>query len=216
MSEDKTAGLYNTTAPALLSFPNLLEAKAVMRGGKARGEPKYSINIELAADHPDLKPMKAKMVAVARAKWPGVDLSTLTFPITDGDKLADKAAAKGKDREWSRGLAVLTSRSQFEPQLAAVVNGALKDFADASRAAAKPYFYNGVNGLVEVNFVAYDAVDDDGKPGVTAYLQKVCSLNTGKKLSGGQSASEVFKGYVGLKSATDPTAGMQLDDEIPF
>ena len=216
MSEASTEGLYQTTVPALISFPNLLEAKAVTRGKKSLGEPKYSLNLEMTPDHPDLPLLKAKAVSVARAKWPGVDLSTLAFPFTDGNKLADKAKANGKDREWSRGRAVLTARSQFEPRVCAVVNGAMKDFEDAARPAAKPYFYNGVDGLIEVNFVAYDGVGEDGKPGVTAYLQKACSLNKGKKLSGGQTAAEVFKGYVGLASATDPTKGMELSDDIPF
>lgn len=214
MSENQDdIGTYTLTVPVPTSFPNLLEAKAVMRNGKATGDPKYSDNFEFEPEHPDLPKLKATAVAVARAKWPGVDISTLKMPFSDGSKLADKAKAKGKDREWSRGKIVLTARSKYPAQLVAIVNSAMKEFEGASFPLAKPYFYNGVECLARVNFVAYDAVDDDGKPGVTCYLQMVCSLNKGTKHSGGQSAAEVFKGYVGIVSNEDPTSGA---DDIAF
>jgi len=43
---------------------------------------------------------------------------------------------------------------------------------------------------------------------VTAYLNMVCVTEKGPKLAGGgQSASEVFKGYIGTTSQEDPTGG---------
>jgi hypothetical protein len=212
---DVHPGLYEMTAPATGTFPNLIVPKPVKLNGKETGDPKYSLNIEMAPDHPDLPIMKAKAVAVARAKWPGIDLASIDFPFTDGNKLADKAKAKGKDREFSRGKAVLTSRSQFPAKLTAVVNGQPVDYSEDALVNARPYFYNGVDVLARVKFQAYDAVGN-GRPGVTAYLDTVVSLNRGKKLSGGQTGSETFKGYIGLMSKEDPTAGQALDDEIPF
>lgn len=216
---DSTEGYIEINKPVMTSFPQLFEAKAVMRKGKPTGEPKFSANFEFhpVNDKAELDALKAKAAAVAKAKWPGRDLKELAFPFTSGDKLADKAKAKGKDREWSRGLVVLTSRSKFQPQLSIFENGKIIDLdSDVLLAAHKSKFYNGVQTLAQVNFVAYDAVDDDGKAGVTAYLNKVLSINKGAKLSGGASAAETFKGYVGLASDEDPTAGASLDDEIPF
>lgn len=209
-------GQFTLTEPTTLTFPNLLEAKAVVKNGKPTGEPKYSSNFEFEPDSQDLKDAKAKAVAVARAKWPGRDLKELSFPFTVGDKLADKAQARKKDREFSRGKIVVTARSKYQPRLSVVEGGTIKDLeGDAIVAVGKRVFYSGVQALAQFNFVAYDGVGNN-PDGVTAYLNMVVSLNKGKKLtSGGASAAEVFKGYIGTVSDEDPT-GVDLDDEIPF
>lgn len=212
--ETQDAGIFNLTTPVVATFPQLMEAKAVMRNGKPTGEPKFSVNLEFSEDHPDLAGIKAKAIAVARAARPGVDLNTLAWPFTSGDKLADKAKEKKKDREWSRGKTVLTSRSKFEPGLAILEGGKLQDYDGDRRPLAKSAFYTGVEVLAQLNFVYYDGVGETGKPGVTAYLNKVVSLKRGERLTGGSSAADTFKGYVGLSSSEDPTAG--LDEEIPF
>lgn len=211
MAQDNE-GIFTSTVPAPSTFPNLLEAKAVMKAGKATGEPKYSLNIEFEPDSDDLKAAKAKAAAVAKAKWPGRDFSEIAFPFSSGDKLADKAKAKGKDREFSRGKVVLTARSKYEPRLSVIENGKLVDYEGDKRPTCKSKFYNGVEVLFQVNFQAYDGVGN-GQDGVTAYLNMAVSLNKGTKLSGGgSSAAEVFKGYVGVASQEDPT----LEDEISF
>jgi hypothetical protein len=71
---------------------------------------------------------------------------------------------------------------------------------------AKPKFYFGVEVLPQFNFVAYDGVGNN-LDGVTAYLNMVFTTNKGKRLSGGASAAETFKGYAGHTSTEDPTAG---------
>lgn len=197
----------------LSSFPNVVEKKAVLRNGKPTGDPKYSINFEFEPDSEDLRRCKAAAIAVAREAKPDIDLATLKFPFENGDKLADKAVAKGKEREWSRGKAVLTARTATELELSAIVNGQYREFVGDQRAAAKPYFYTGVYVGAEVLFKYYDAIDDNGKAGVTCYLQKVISLNKGKKLTKGSSGADVFKHYVGIQTNEDPTAS---DDEIPL
>lgn len=215
MSE-QTEGQVTLTKAVTLTFPNLLEAKSVMRNGKATGDPKYSANFEFEPDSEDLAALKAEMVKVARAKWPGCDLKTIAFPIANGDKLADKAKARDKDREFSRGKAVLTARSKYQPRLSVIEGGKVRELeGDAIVATGKQVFYSGVKALAQVNLVAYEPVQDDGKPGVTAYLNMVCSTNKGTKLTGGASAADVFKGYIGSTSDEDPTGG-DLDDEIPF
>lgn len=238
-TDEKNAGLFQINQPTVSTFPNLLEAKAVQRNGKATGEPKFSLNIEIDPEtQPDLKrAIQAKALEIARAKWPGRDfakeaaktytdqdgsvqkkLPTFVFPWSNGTELADNAKAKGKDREFSRGKLVLTARSKFQPGLSAIVGGKLVEYGDTVPvASSKAYFYSGVEVLVEVNFQAYDGVGETGADGVTAYLNKVLSTNKGKKLaSGGASAAETFSGYLGSISNVDPTAGADLDDEIPF
>lgn len=226
---DNLEGIFKLTTPVLSSFPNLDEARAVKgKNGAASGEPKFSDNFEFDADHADLKGLKAKAFAIARAKWPGRDLAyeagtkdkegnpklpEFVFPFTSGDKLADKAVKNGKEREWSRGKAVITSRSKFQPTLSVVVNGKIVDIDGNDKAAIKKYFYTGVLVLAEFNFQAYDGVGQN-PDGVTAYLNKVCSLNRGARLTGGTSSAETFKDYIGSASGYDPTEG--LDEEIPF
>lgn len=229
------AGIFVFPVPVVSTFPNLLEAKAVTRNGKATGEPKFSLNLEIdPATQAELaKALKLKALEIARAKWPGRDFAaetakvdgsglkripTFVFPFSNGTELADAAKAKGKDREFSRGKLVLTARSKFQPRLSAIVGGKLVDFEGDAIKTAKTYFYSGVEVLAQVNFQAYDGVPPSGADGVTAYLNLVVSTNKGKKLaSGGPSASEVFSGYLGSISNIDPTGGASaLDDEIPF
>lgn len=213
MSEVKE-GTIKITTPVLQSFPNLDEAKAVkQKNGKPSGEPKFSNNFEFPADHPDLPLLKAEAVKIAKAKWPGRAISELAFPFSSGDKLADKAVANGKEREWSRGHAVLTARSKYQPRLAVLDGGRLVDVDGDDKARVKKLFYNGCTVLGEVSFNAYDGVGTN-PDGVNAYLNVVISLNKGARLSGGSSAAEAFKGYIGSDSAEDPTGG--LDEEIPF
>jgi len=210
-------GLFSSSKPVLGSFLNVVEAKKVTQSSKE--EPKFSANFEFEADHVDLQAARAKIVAVAQAKWPGRDIGAaikageILVPLTPGDKLADKATAKGKKREWSRGRQVLVARSQFQPELSHIEGGrwVLLDGQDAIK-AAKKRFDTGKNVLFEVNFQAYDAVGE-GKPGVTAYLNKVCSTNTGEALiTGGTSGADVFKGYIGIDSQVDPTGGAGTTD----
>lgn len=206
---------YTLTQPTLATFPNVLEARAVMNKGKPSGEPKFSLNFEFPGDHPDLKPLKDLAVRVAKEAFPGVPLASLHFPFTSGDKLADEATAKGKEREWSRGRAVLVTRSKFEPAIGVILNGKLVAFEGDARPRAKPYFYTGVSAGGKITFQPYDT--PQGK-GVTAYLSQVVSLNTGERLTGagGVEENDTFKGYIGIAKNEDPTGGAGLDDEIPF
>jgi len=214
MSKDD--GIYNLTAPVQSCFPNLIEARAVGPKGKEQGKPKYSLNFIFDTDSEDLKNLKALAAKLAKAKWPGRDLKEIRFPFSNGDKLADKQKAKGKEAEFYRGKVVLVSRSQYEPRLSVIQNGGITDLEGDARLAAKQKFYHGVHVLAQVNLVAYDGVGEDGKDGVTAYLNMVLSTGKGEKLSGGASAADVFKGYAGVSTTEDPTDNGSDDDEIPF
>lgn len=229
MTDQTNLGVFDTNEPVTLIFPSVYEARAFGPKGKERGEPKYSAGILLKpGSGPDdpagalLRSLKAKAVAVARARWPGVDLKTLAFPFEAGDKRADAAIEKAKKKGnsdpgdpqgFERGFVVLTARSKFQPRLAGLENGKLVDYEDdASKARAKPKFYFGTDCFIQVNLVAYDAVQAGSKDGVTAYLNQVVTLNRGKKLAGGASAAETFREYVGSVSDYDPTGGAGTDD----
>lgn len=214
---NKTDGIYNLTLPVVMVFPNLVEAKAFMKNGKAQGDPKYGATLVVPADHPDLKPMKELVTKLAKNRWPDKPFSELAFPFLSGDKAAEKRKAKGKDDgEYQRGKVLLTARSKYEPRLSYIENGKIVDLeTDTAKQMAKNKFYMGVEVLAQINFVPYDPIGENAKGGVTAYLNMVLSTGKGKRLSGGASASEVFKGYAGSVSAEDPTGG-DSDDQIPM
>lgn len=205
-------GIFATTEAALLVHPNLFEARAFKKNGKDVGEKKYDAAFLLKPDSVDLKAIKSKAAAVARAKWPGVDLATLAWPWSSGEKKADAAKAKGKNGEYNRGHVVLTARSKFQPRLGGLEDGRIVDYeTDAAKALAKPKFYFGTEALFEINLVAYENPE---KNGVNAYLNQVVTLNRGERLAGGPSASETFKGYVGSTTDEDPTAGDDIPDDF--
>ena len=200
-------GIYNLTQPVVMSFPQLFEAKAFQKNGKQAGEAKYSANFNFPNDSADLKAIKTLAAKLARAKWPDKPFGDLVFPFTPGDKLADQREEKGKnDGDFMRGKTVVSARSKFEPRLSYIEKGKIIELeTETAKLAAKSKFYPGVEVLAQFNLVAYDGVGQN-KGGVTAYLNMVLSTNKGARIAGGQTASEVFKGYVGAVSAEDPTA----------
>lgn len=230
---DKPLNIYTSNVPAPLIFPSIFEARAFKnkKTGKDKGDPKYSAGFLLdpVKNKADIDGIKAICVSAARAEWPGVDLKTLKFPFESGDKRIEKFKAglekDGKSyegqRDFEAGKFVITARSKFQPRLGGLVNGKIVDFEDdAAKARAKPTFYFGAECFYEINFVAYEAVNE-GSNGVTAYINQVVSLNRGEKLTkgGGQSAAETFKDYLGAAVSEDPTGGGAdngLDDDIPF
>lgn len=220
MSDEKKsdAGIFDLTVPVVMTFPALYEPRKFKRNGKERGDPKYSASFVFEPEDEEFKAVKRHIVAVAKAKHPDIDLATLKFPLQNGDKIVADRKAKGKDdAQYAAGKVIVRASSKFEPALAVLVNGKIVDLADDTlKARYKSHFYNGVKVLARLNFLWYDAVDD-GKPGVTCYLNNVLSINQGTRLSGGGAASEIFKGYKGSVSAEDPTLGGEdSDDDLPF
>ena len=224
-------GIFDLTVPVVLAHPHLFEAVKFKRGGKEQGEAKYGGSFVFEADNPDLKELKARAVALAKAKWPGRDIAAdfkakqFKFPWSSGDAIVAKRVAKlqaaGKQDDhkgdFQLGKVVLKSSSKYAPRMAVIANGKIVDLDDSNRALYKNQFYFGVKVLAQLNLVPYDKVGETGLDGVTAYINLVLSTNKGERLSGGASAAEVFKGYVGSVSAEDPTAGGDsLDEEIPF
>ena len=215
MSDPKVDGRFVPAREVRMLFPNLYEAKAVTRNGKAVGEPKFSARLKIAStDTKTIDAIKAKAVEVAKAHFgANVDLKSLKWPFTDGAKEAERSKAKGKDGSIFEGGFIVTSRSKYQPRLSIFqgANKAPQELADATLAAAKGKFYSGCYVLPQLNFVAYDAVGEGGKPGVTAYLDQVMWVKDGERI-GGSSAAEAFKGYQGSVTDENPL-DTGLDDD---
>jgi hypothetical protein len=232
---DYDARRVKLSKPVLCSFPNLDEPKRVSKSLKE--EPKFSLGLEFAPDSEDLKAIRAKVMSQALAFASSNDGASfravagnsvesiaaaiksgaIKTCIEDGDKLAAKAEAKGKKRDWSKGLKVVTARSQNWPNCGIIANGEIVQLDDRSqvRLHKAKFFYTGVKIVAELDIVAYNAVGEDGKPGVTAYITSVLSTGKGEKLAGSApSLADTFRGYVGLESDEDPTgatAGADAD-----
>ncbi len=216
---------FDSMEPWTGTFLNLDKPRTITKSD--REVPKFSANFETVKGGQEEQRARAAIVAEARKLWPNLDIGAairegrLNVPLSDGDKLADKAKAKsdasGKSRlrEWSRGKVVLIARSkdEFPPACTFRENGKTVECEtlDAVARAKSKYFYTGVNCLFGVRFQAYEAVGADGKPGVTAYLEAVESLGTGEKLIAQKDRTERFRGYVGLEKDEDPTGGDHAD-----
>ncbi len=228
----KTEGnIYQFNTPAIMGHPHVLEPVAFKgKNGKAKGDPMYSGIFVFKNDHPDLGPMKQMIIAAAKAKWPDLDIvaeakaGKLKLPFSSGDRIADKrveklkAAGKEDDKrgDFQRGCTVFKSSSAYPPGLGVVANGAIVEITSDNKVVHKDKFFFGTQVLGRFNFKAYDAVGDDGKPGVKAYLDMVLTLNKGERLSGRTSTAEAFKGVAGLASTEDPTGGDSLEEADGF
>lgn len=235
MTEENT-GFFFKFESALVTavWVNVIKPRAYKENGVEKGEPKYDCNFIWKPDHPDFVRLKAAAVAAMKAKWPSRDIRAdfnageIKVPWQSGEaaieKRTKKLAKKGQQYDgkldFLKGHYVLKAASKYRPKLSIVHNGGILDLiTDDLVAAHAKKFYGGVQCLAELQLWPYDGKKDDDKDGVTAYLKYVLSANKGEKIGGegGQRpASEVFKGYVGTLTDVDPTAGQNLDDDIPF
>ena len=211
---------YELTAPVIALYPNLMVAKKVKKNGREVGEAKFSLNLAVRLDHPDLLPMKRLCAKLALEKWPGRDLrlqapnpDALAFPFTDGTILADKAKARVEARaegaklaEFNRGFIIIPCRSKFQPAMECFINGkpTILDTPEL-RELHKDKFFMGAECFVRINFLAYDRADDRGADGVTARLNMVSVTGKGTRI-GGSPATSMLGGAQGHTTMEDPTA----------
>lgn len=212
---------FDSLVPWMGTFLNLDSPRTITQS--PREVPKFSGNFEVDKGSTEEKRIRAAIVEAARQLWPNMDVAAairegrLNVPLSDGDKLADKAKQKSEDtgkkrlREWSRGKVVLIARSkdEYPPAVTIRENGKSVELEtlEAVKRAKGKYLYTGVQVLFGVRLNAYEAVGADGKPGVNAYLEAVESLGVGEKLIAQKDRTERFKGYIGLAKDEDPTAG---------
>jgi hypothetical protein len=221
----EVSGIVHIMIPVVIGVCNLHTPKKY----EGKGEEKYGATFVMPPDHPDLKPIKDRIVALIKAKWPTLDIGAaikggnLMLPYQTGERAVAKylanLAKKGKqpnDRlDWLKGQIVLKASSKYQPQLSVIQNGKVSAALEgAAITAFKGKFFTGAEALVELNLKAYDAINDGSKPGITAYLSTVVVTGKGTRRGGGVDPSIAFASYKGSVSNEDPTAGM--DDEIPF
>jgi hypothetical protein len=212
--------VYTLTAPTPMDQPILFKAEPVVKGGK----PKYSGKFLFALTHKDLGEIKKLVIQCAQTKFPGKDIVSewragrFAVPFETGEQFNTRRVSKVDDKgkaktaiEHLNGMTILTARSDFQPQLGVVENGGVVDITEVNQVQFQSRFYPGVEVLGQIELSAYDAVGN-GVPGVNAYLNVVLSTGKGKRLgSAGRPASDVFSGYMGQASTTNPT-----NEEIPF
>lgn len=209
MSTTQIDGRVALNKPVRAIFCNVLEARKFKRNGKEVGESKFDATFILDKD--DTKLLVAKAREVATAKWPGKDMKEIKFPFKTAEKMRADATAKSKDPEiYPAGTFIMAARSQYAPALARFVNKIPTSFGAADATEAKQKFYNGCWVVPKVNFVAYTG--DDGKLGITAYLDALLWIKDGERIGGTVDPKEAFKGYVGTVSDIDPTGGDIGDD----
>jgi len=163
-----------------------------------------------------------KTSAEGKKVW-DLGIEPVRLPLHLGEILADKRKAKRQknnrpeDEQGKilRGKVVLKTTSIYRPKLGFLANGGLTELeSDDSVKVNASKFYNGAEALAVFNF---KAVGMDGKQYVTAYLQSVVVNGKGKRIAGGQSLADQFKGYVGKPSMEDPIGHDEpVDDEIPY
>lgn len=207
------------------------------KSGKENGEPKYSASFLLPEDHEDLKSHKTAVLKMLKDKYgdkvsfangfcylakkdsDGEDVKVkLKLPFSSGDQEANKAMETGKDRTYCAGHTILKTSSQYPvPVFDArhkAANG--EPICVEEPADIKKLVYGGCFVAAQVKYRCYDAVGE-GKPGVTAYLQKVCFVHDGDKIKGAGASGDVFSAVQGAVTTEDPTAGEGIgDDDIPF
>lgn len=220
MSDAKNeSNLFVLSAPAEIAFPPALFEK---RKATPKAKERWEMALLFDQDHPDLAALKATCKRIAEGKSPGItaDPKAWKYPWSSADVFIERGIAKAKadnkeprNNEFMRGKVLFNSHSLlYEPNLSVLMPGrGVVDFKDEARLTVKDKFYAGCQVLVEVNFVWYP--ENNGPPCVTAYLNKVCSLNKGERRGGGKAAAETFSAYVGKVSAIDPTTSAAIEAE---
>ena len=197
------------TEPAPMVWVNLVKPRA----GDPKRKPRFETTF-LLKPGPDLARIEQEVFSLAREKLGRVE--GISIPLARGDRLADEAAAKGKDRDFLRGFVRLSCHSPIAklngdplmpPRLKAVVNGQIVDYTD-NRVLAQPMLYSGVLAIGTISFTAYEGMGG----GISCYVNEVLSLNKGDRINTGVSDeekyAEVIGKHIGHPSAVDPTAGM--------
>lgn len=204
MTTDKDAGRIVTPEGRWL-YPHLFEPRQMQINGKPKGEPQYELEMLFTPD--SIGDMKAKALAVAKAKWPGRDFKAnpVKFPFKNGDAQKAKIEAKGKKGgEHYAGLVVVRATTTFPPTVVGARGDPILD---------KSQVYGGCYGFAEVNFVAWPGNGDNIPDSVKAYLNAAMKSRDGERI-GGRDAKLIFAGVMGRQTQEDPTEG--LDDEIPY
>lgn len=202
------------TPPAkLLIFDPLTEKKPFIdpKTKKEKGDPKYRATF-IIPKSANMDAIKAQLVAAAAAKNRDVPYEKWKKPVKDGDKLIEKAVARGKSEGslgYYKNCWVIECKSEFKPDLSIARGGKAEPVPDE---AAGTIFYSGAEVLAELNFVAHEI--DGGEETaryISAYHNFILKIGEGERF-GRKSRDEVFKGVMGGVSKENPLEDKEDED----
>jgi len=170
------------------------------------GKPSYKI--EMAFDPDDLKDLEDAIVDACVTKWGAsaekdYDEGKINSPILDGDDLAAKRVAKGKQGDAYVGKLVIRASTQFNLDGQDAPGGVYVagDDGNALDFTQRGTVYQGCMGMALIEVNCYDPIGRDGKPGVNLYLKGFQWTGEGERLVS-NSAAGAFK-PVGRTASND-------------
>jgi hypothetical protein len=211
---DITEMFFKMTAPAVTFWPNMVEAKgAKLHGGKT-GKLGFGATFVFAKNHPDFKTLveRAKYLCKKfQPNWTDKEIKeVISKAFVPGEKWVADERKKGNTYEKMYavvpGSYMLKTFSEFQPALAAIINGKAMDLKDEAIKVHKNVFYNGVEALAQFKLQPMET--PQGKF-LVKYLQTFVSLNKGDKMGEERSAASMFSSYVGKETKDDPTKGLE-------
>ena len=202
----------------LVYTDSLIAPKAFRSKDGAGGLPRYNCQVLIAETNPVIPQLQALILKIAAEKFAPRDVRTLKLPLKSGISLNGERVTQGKQPldfypgnfvlfaqkpEKSRAGALLTP-----PGLKVLQGGKPVDYSNR-RDLAKSFFYNGVLAAVSVQFKDFSGFGG----GITCYLDRVLSMNSGDLINVGRSDEDVFGSadsyaeYVGTISAESVLGG---------
>lgn len=173
MSSEQLGPEHVITQPVRLAFPALFEPKPVTR--EAGADLKYQAVMLLPPDY-DLGPLKAAMMAAAKAEWGG------KIPALAPDKNPIKPCeGKSHLKGYEPGWHYVNLKSEYQPS---VVDERLQDVIDASKVFA------GCWCRFHVNAYAYN--HPVGGKGISFGLNSVQFVRPDERLDNQRSGRDVF------------------------
>jgi hypothetical protein len=199
--------LVVTPKARLLAFQPVNEATAFIdpKTKKEKGEKSYRATL-LIPKTENMDAIKAAMQKAAKVKNASADYAAWKKCVKDGNKLIEKAVAKGKSADrlsYYKDHWVIEAKSKFAPDLSKAVNGTA---VDIEAELVQREFYSGCYVKAELNFVASEIDNGDDEPNryISAYHNFLVKVGDGDRL-GRKSRTEVFKGALGGSSSEDPS-----------
>lgn len=163
----------------------------------ALGDWAYNAQYLIPKNHPQFAQLDSTLAQLAMTAFGTVQ--GVVFPLDDGDQFNHKRVAEGKKAyDHYFGHFILRVKSKVEaadgrklvpPHLVVMQNGKMVDYVGDARPMAAPFFYSGVNAVGGVNLACFIGKREQF---VTAYIERVMSLNTGDRIQVGKSNDEMF------------------------
>lgn len=148
---------------------------------------KYSIQIIIPKDDPQVKKIKAVIKKAAEEKFgSSVKMGMLKLPLRDGDE--------EREGEEYEGCYFINANSTRKP---GIVN---RNNEPADQDDLEEYCYSGAYFHASVNFYGFNF---EGKKGVAVGLNNVMLRNKGKRLDGAVAATSEFSDYADDGDETD-------------